>query len=255
MSNPPALSAFTVTVDGSAATVSSVACAGVLTATERDLAPDLRLPSARARPSLSPTPTPPSGNDTAAIQDTTGNDAADLHHRHEQRPRRHQQLHRRQRRSSRAGASSPTGLSTSATSSGCCSSPPPSATPPSTDIATYNTFIQTRAAAGHADIQAYSAGFRVVGCTSDGRATMRGGGVDARDNTETTYISDRQGRPHLLAQRRQGRRRVRGFLRRVLGRRGQRQERVRHQRPRYLPARQLPLDRLRPRRHRGCHGQ
>ena len=50
----------------------------------------------------------------------------------------------------------------------------------------------------------------------------------------------RQGRAHLLAQRRQGRRPVRGFLRRVLGRRGQRQERVRHQRPRYLPAVNYP---------------
>ena len=46
-----------------------------------------------------------------------------------------------------------------------------------TDIATYNTFVQTRAAAGHTDIQAYSDGFTVVGCTED---------VDARDNTGTT---------------------------------------------------------------------
>ena len=46
----------------------------------------------------------------------------------------------------------------------------------STNIADYNTFVQTRAAAGHADIQAYSTGFRVVGCTA---------GVDARDNTAT----------------------------------------------------------------------
>ena len=55
-----------------------------------------------------------------------------------------------------------------------------------TDIATYNTFIQTRAAAGHTDIQAYSAGFRVVGCTA---------ATDARDNTETTYISTAKGVP------------------------------------------------------------
>ena len=46
-----------------------------------------------------------------------------------------------------------------------------------TAIATYNTFVQTRAAAGHTDIQAYSAGFKVVGCTAD---------VDAIDNTGTT---------------------------------------------------------------------
>ena len=47
----------------------------------------------------------------------------------------------------------------------------------STEIADYNTFVQGLAAAGHADIRAYSSGFRVVGCT---RA------VDARDNTGTT---------------------------------------------------------------------
>ena len=49
-----------------------------------------------------------------------------------------------------------------------------------TDIATYNTFVQNRAAAGHADIQAYSAVFRAVGCTAD---------TDARDNTATTYTT------------------------------------------------------------------
>ena len=51
-----------------------------------------------------------------------------------------------------------------------------------TDIATYNTFVQTRAAAGHTDIQAYSDGFTVVGCTADPDATANtgttgGGGV------------------------------------------------------------------------------
>ena len=55
-----------------------------------------------------------------------------------------------------------------------------------TAIATYNTFIQNRAAAGHSDIRAYSAGFRVVGCTA---------AVDARDNTSTTYISTDKGVP------------------------------------------------------------
>ena len=44
-------------------------------------------------------------------------------------------------------------------------------------ISTYNTFIQTLAAAGHTHIQSYSTGFRVVGCTN---------AVDARDNTSTT---------------------------------------------------------------------
>ena len=47
----------------------------------------------------------------------------------------------------------------------------------SADIVDYNTFIQGRAAAGHTDIQTYSAGFRAVGCTADS---------DARDNTATT---------------------------------------------------------------------
>ena len=49
----------------------------------------------------------------------------------------------------------------------------------STDIADYNTFVQDRAAAGHADIRAHSAGFRAVGCTE---------AVDARDNTGTNGI-------------------------------------------------------------------
>ena len=46
-----------------------------------------------------------------------------------------------------------------------------------TDIATYNTYVQNRAAAGHTDIQTHSAQFTVVGSTSS---------VDARDNTSTT---------------------------------------------------------------------
>ena len=47
----------------------------------------------------------------------------------------------------------------------------------SSDIEVYNAFVQNRAAAGHADIREYSAGFRVVGCTA---------ATDARDNTRTT---------------------------------------------------------------------
>ena len=54
----------------------------------------------------------------------------------------------------------------------------------SSDIADYNTFVQTAAAAGHADIQQYSSTFRVVGSTAD---------VDARDNTATTYTADDKG--------------------------------------------------------------
>ena len=45
------------------------------------------------------------------------------------------------------------------------------------DIAVYNTFIQNLAAAGHDDIKAHSATFRVLGSTE---------AVDARDNTGTT---------------------------------------------------------------------
>ena len=56
----------------------------------------------------------------------------------------------------------------------------------SSDIADYNTFVQTRAAAGHADIQAYSDGFTVVGCTAT---------VDARDNTGTTFTNADKGVP------------------------------------------------------------
>ena len=46
----------------------------------------------------------------------------------------------------------------------------------SNDIETYNTFVQNRAAAGHANIQDHASRFRVVGCTQ---------AVDARDNTGT----------------------------------------------------------------------
>ena len=55
-----------------------------------------------------------------------------------------------------------------------------------TDIATYNTFVQNSADAGHDDIQDYSAGFRAVGCTA---------AKDARDNTATTFTSSDQGVP------------------------------------------------------------
>ena len=56
----------------------------------------------------------------------------------------------------------------------------------SSSIETYNTWIQGRAAAGHADIQAHSSIFRVVGCTTT---------KDARDNTGTTYVSTDKGVP------------------------------------------------------------
>ena len=54
----------------------------------------------------------------------------------------------------------------------------------STDIADYNTFVQTAAASGHTDIQQYSSAFRALGSTA---------AVDARDNTNTTYTADEKG--------------------------------------------------------------
>ena len=53
-------------------------------------------------------------------------------------------------------------------------------------IGTYNTWIQGRAAVGHTNIQGYSDGFTVVGCTEDD---------DARDNTDTTFTSSNKGVP------------------------------------------------------------
>ena len=47
----------------------------------------------------------------------------------------------------------------------------------STSIGDYNSHVQSAAAAGHADIQGYSSGFRVVASTAT---------VDARDNTSST---------------------------------------------------------------------
>ena len=49
----------------------------------------------------------------------------------------------------------------------------------SSNIETYNTFVQNQAAAGHANIQDHSSRFKVVGCTQ---------AVDARDNTGTTSV-------------------------------------------------------------------
>ena len=53
-------------------------------------------------------------------------------------------------------------------------------------IGTYNTHVQTAAAAGHTAIQAYSAGFRAVGCTSS---------QDANVNTRTLHTTSDTGVP------------------------------------------------------------
>ena len=70
-----------------------------------------------------------------------------------------------------------------------------------TGIATYNTFIQDRAAAGHTDIQTYASQFRVVG-------SNRGHGRKRQHRNRTV----RYGRPHLLAGRQQGRRQLHRLL-------------------------------------------
>ena len=56
----------------------------------------------------------------------------------------------------------------------------------SDNIEDYNTFVQARAAAGHAKIRQYSDGFTAVGCTED---------ADARDNTQTRYTDSNTGVP------------------------------------------------------------
>ena len=183
LSNPPALSAFTVTVDGSAATVSSVGVPGsVLPQNELWLQLSTAI---RQRQAVVVTYTDAtSGDDTAAIQDTAGNDAATFTTGMDGVPA----VTNNSTVTNTVPADwslIPTGLSTgdkfrllflSSTQRNASS----------TDIADYNTFIQTRAAAGHTDIRAYSASFRVVGCTA---------AVDARDNTKTTYTTTDEGVP------------------------------------------------------------
>ena len=183
LSNPPLASAFTLTVDGSAVTGFSVALPGSLLPQN---AIWLRPPTAiRQGQAVVVTYTDPTaGNDTAAIQDTTGNDAADFTTGMNSVPAVINNS--TVANAVLAGWSlTPTGLAVGDQFRLLfLSSTKRDAT--ATDIATYNTFIQTRAAAGHTDIQAYSAGFRVVGCTA---------ATDARDNTETTYISTAKGVP------------------------------------------------------------
>ena len=183
LSNPPALSAFTVTVDGSAATVSSVLVPGsVLPQNELWLQLSTAI---RQRQAVVVTYTDAtSGDDTAAIQDTAGNDAATFTTGMDGVPA----VTNNSTVTNTVPADwslIPTGLSTgdkfrllflSSTKRNASS----------TDIADYNTFIQTRAAAGHTDIQDYSADFRAVGCTAD---------TDARDNTKTTYTTTDKGVP------------------------------------------------------------
>ena len=183
LSNPPPASAFTVTVDGSAATVSSVLVPGsVLPQNEFWLQLSTAIRQGQAVVVTYTDPT--AGNDTAAIQDTTGNDAADFTTGMNSVPAVINNS--TVANAVLAGWSlTPTGLAVGDQFRLLfLSSTKRDAT--ATDIATYNTFIQTRAAAGHTDIRAYSAGFRVVGCTA---------AVDARDNTKTTYTTTDKGVP------------------------------------------------------------
>ena len=177
---PPA-SAFTVTADGSAVTVSIGTHHSSFLATFSILVS----PLIRQGQTVVVTYTDPStGDDTNAIQDISGNDAASFTTGVSGVPA--------VVNDSDVAAVAPANWSLKPTglASGdkfrllFLSSTTRNAT--ATDIADYNTFVQTRAAAGHADIQTYSAGFRVVGCTA---------AVDARDNTETTYTSTTKGVP------------------------------------------------------------
>ena len=184
-SNLPPATAFTVTVGGSAVTVSSVTSPS---GTGQDsllvtVSPVIVQGQAVVVAYADPT----TADDANAIQDTAGNDAAAFTTGMNGVP-------------AVTNASTvlpaatevpadwslkPTGLATGDTFRLLfLSSTKRNAS--STDIADYNTFVQNLAAAGHTDIRTYSAGFRVVGCTED---------TDARDNTETTYTGTAKGVP------------------------------------------------------------
>ena len=178
--NLPPASAFTVTVGGTAVTVSAVAAGTTPDVLQISVSPYITPGQAVVVAYTDPT----AGDDVRAIQDTAGLDTPDFTTGSDGVPA--------VTNSSTAGTAvpgdwslKPTGLTVGAKFRLLfLSSTRRDAS--STDIATYNTFVQDLAEAGHADIQAYSAGFRVVGCTAD---------VDARDNTSTTYTASDKGVP------------------------------------------------------------
>ena len=181
LSNPPPASAFTVTVDGSAATVSSVGVPGSALP-QNALWLVLSTVITQGQAVVVAYADPTTGDDANAIQDAAGNDADSFTTGLNGVP---DVINNVLTEVPNNWSLKPTGLNTgdqfrllflSSTKRNASS----------TDIADYNTFIQTRAAAGHTDIQAYSAGFRVVGCTAD---------TDARDNTSTTYTASAKGVP------------------------------------------------------------
>ena len=180
---PPLAAAFTLTVDGSAVTGFSVAWPGSAlpqNALWLQLSTAIRQGQAVVVTYTDPT----AGDDANAIQDTAGNDAADFTTGMDGVPA--------VTNNSTVTNTVPSNwtLKPTALAAGAkfrllfLSSTKHNST--ATDIATYNTFVQTRAAAGHTDIRAYSAGFRAVGCTA---------AVDARDNTKTTYTTTDKGVP------------------------------------------------------------
>ena len=179
-SNLPPASAFTVTAGGAAVTVSAVAAGTTPDGFQISVSPLIAQDQAVVVTYADPT----TGDDANAIQDTVGNDTPDF-------------------TTGSDGVPAVTNNSTVPTAVPANWSLKPTGLTvgdqfrllflsstkrdgSSTDIADYNTFVQARAAAGHVAIQAYSADFRVVGCTED---------TDARDNTSTTYTSTDKGVP------------------------------------------------------------
>ena len=185
-SNPPPASAFTVTVDGSAATVSSVGVPGSLVPQNQlflTVSPVITQGQAVVVSYTDPT----ASDDASAIQDVAGNDAASFTTGSDGVPA---VINASIVVPAATEVPADWSLKPTAVTAGTqfrllfLSSTKRNAS--STDIADYNTFIQGLAAAGHADIQTYSTGFRAVGCTAD---------TDARDNTYTTYTSTDKGVP------------------------------------------------------------
>ena len=179
-SNLPLASAFTVTAGVTAVTVSAVAAGITLDVLQITVSPligqDVAVVVAYADPTTD--------DDASAIQDTVGNDTPDFTTGSDGVPAVTNNSTITNEVPENWGLT-PTALVVGAkfrllflSSSKHDGS--------STDIGTYNTFIQNTAAAGHIDIRIYSGGFRAVGCTS---------AVDARDNTSTTYISSDKGVP------------------------------------------------------------
>ncbi len=169
--NLPPAAAFTVTAGGSAFTVTGVAAGSTEDVLEITVSPLIGQGQAVVVAYEDPT----AGDDAKAIQDTVGNDTPDFTTGSGDVPA----VTNNSALTNEVLASwslTPTGLVAgtkfrllflSSTKRDAVSS----------DIADYNTFVQDRAAAGHADIQAYSGGFGAIGCTA---------AVDARDNTSTT---------------------------------------------------------------------